>query len=58
MSEMIEMFITTGVRTSNPKLPFSPVFKVPRQSSLVFLVEVRLREGEALGSEKGKELEN
>jgi hypothetical protein len=31
----------------------SPVLKVPRQGSLVLLIEVRLREGKALGSEKG-----
>jgi hypothetical protein len=30
---------------------FSPVLKVPRQCSLVLLVEVCLREGGALGSE-------
>jgi hypothetical protein len=29
---------------------------VPRQCPLVLLVEVRLREGKALGSEKGKAL--
>jgi hypothetical protein len=28
--------------------------KVPRQCPLVLLVEVRFREGKALGSEKGK----
>jgi hypothetical protein len=30
--------------------------KVPRQCPLVLLVEVRLREGKALGSQEGKEL--
>jgi hypothetical protein len=37
---------------------FSPVFNVPRHCALVRLVEVRLREGKALGSEKGKGLES
>lgn len=31
-----------------------PAFKVLRQCSLVFLVEIRLRQGRALGSEEGK----
>jgi hypothetical protein len=34
-----------------------PVWKVPRQYLLLFLVEVRLREGKALGSEGGTGLE-
>jgi hypothetical protein len=38
------------------KILFSPVLKVPRQCPLVLPVEVRLREGKALGSEKGKGL--
>jgi hypothetical protein len=33
-----------------------PALKVPRQCPLVLLVVVRLIEGRALGSEKGKEL--
>jgi hypothetical protein len=35
---------------------FSAGLKVPRQCPLAFLVEMRLRVGEALGSEKGQEL--
>jgi hypothetical protein len=34
------------------KKHFAPVLKVPRQCPFVLLVEVLLREGEALGSEK------
>jgi hypothetical protein len=34
----------------------SPALKVPRQCPLVLLVEVRLGEGKALGSEEGKRL--
>jgi hypothetical protein len=33
-----------------------PALKVPRQCPLGLLVEVRLREGKALGSEEGKRL--
>jgi hypothetical protein len=33
-----------------------PGLKVPRQCPLILLVEVRLREGKALGSEKGEGL--
>jgi hypothetical protein len=33
---------------------FSPVLKVPRQCPLVFLVDVSLREGKIVGSEKSK----
>jgi hypothetical protein len=33
-----------------------PTLKVPRQCSLVRLVEVHLRNGKALGSEEGKGL--
>jgi hypothetical protein len=36
---------------------FCPVLKVPRYCPLVLLVAVSLREGKALGSKKGKELE-
>jgi hypothetical protein len=35
---------------------FSPVLKVPRQCPHALLVEVRLREGKAYGSENGKRL--
>jgi hypothetical protein len=34
-----------------------PALKVPRQCPFALLVEERLREGNALGSEKGKGLE-
>jgi hypothetical protein len=33
-----------------------PALKVPRQCPLVLLVEIHLREGNSLGSEKGKVL--
>jgi predicted metal-dependent RNase len=36
------------------KYIFLPVLKVPRQCSLVLLVEVRLREGDAFRNRKGK----
>jgi hypothetical protein len=54
MSEMIQFFITTGVKTLNPT---TPVLKDPRLYSLV-LEEELLKEGEALHSEKGKGLES
>jgi hypothetical protein len=47
---VIDALITGGMKR------FSPVLKVPRQCPIAFLVEVRLGVGEALGSEKGKEL--
>lgn len=37
---------------------FSPVVKIPRQWPLILLVEVLLRVGKVVGSEKGKVLGN
>jgi hypothetical protein len=43
-------------RASGVEAEHFPVFKAPRQCPLVLLVEEYLREGKALGSEKGKVL--
>jgi hypothetical protein len=41
-------------RESGLRQKVFPALKVPRQCPFVLLVEVRLKEGKALGSEKGK----